>query len=191
MKKGMRVKMPSKIGISGAPGTGKTSVARALASLLKYELIEINELADKHGFYEGYDDARGCYILDMEKVCNYINHMNKNIVVEGHTAHLCKLDVVIILRCDPEILAKRLRERGWSDEKIRENVEAEILDIITQEAVRVNETVYEIDTTHKRAQEIAREIVRILSESEVAKKYAAGSVCWEEYFEKLAGGDVA
>ena len=35
---------------------------------------------------------------------------------------------VIVLRCHPRVLEKRLRRRGWKDVKVRENVLAEILD---------------------------------------------------------------
>jgi adenylate kinase len=40
-----------------------------------------------------------------------------------------------VLRCDPRILEKRLRNRGWNEKKIQENVLAEVLDICLSEAI--------------------------------------------------------
>jgi broad-specificity NMP kinase len=35
---------------------------------------------------------------------------------------------VLVLRCDPRILASRLRAKGWNASKVRENALAEMLD---------------------------------------------------------------
>ncbi|MFH0836997.1 MAG: hypothetical protein V1870_02620, partial [Candidatus Aenigmatarchaeota archaeon] len=37
------------------------------------------------------------------------------------------------MRCDPFVLKKRLKKRGWSAKKINDNILTEVLDIIPAE----------------------------------------------------------
>ena len=50
-----------------------------------------------------------------------------------------------------ELLQKRLEQKGWKKEKIRENVDAESIDVILCEAVEFfnKEDIFEINTTKK------------------------------------------
>ena len=61
----------------------------------------------------------------------------------------CPCDLVIILRCRPDILKSRLVKRGYRGEKIQENVEAEALDVILVETLEIHPPghILEIDTT--------------------------------------------
>ena len=59
--------------------------------------------------------------------------------------------MTIVLRCNPKILRERLDSRDYTEEKIRENMEAEALNIITEEAIEIygEKNVFELDTTNK------------------------------------------
>ena len=130
-----------KISISGTPCSGKTEVSKLLSKRLNYELIQVNELAKKLDAYIGYDKKRECKILDMDKLKKEINKIKGDVIIEGHTSHLFSVDVVVILRCDPEVLKKRLEKRYPSNpSKVQENLEAEILGVITSEAVMNNKS---------------------------------------------------
>ena len=74
------------------------------------------------------------------------------------------VDKVIVLRTDPEELEKRLWRKGWWWEKIRENVEAEILSVCTHNAIEAfgEDRVYEVDTTSKTIDQVIDEILDIL-----------------------------
>ena len=55
---------------------------------------------------------------------------------------------MIILRCRPEILEKRLDSRKYSDAKIHENLEAEALGVCSAESLEIyKNNVYELDVT--------------------------------------------
>jgi adenylate kinase len=43
-------------------------------------------------------------------------------------------DLVVILRTDNSILYKRLQKRGYNSKKITENVQSEIMQVVTDEA---------------------------------------------------------
>jgi len=72
--------------------------------------------------------------------------------------------IVFVLRCDPSILARRLRKRRWSQEKIRENVTAEILDycFINAYSYYAKKKVVQLDTSRssvKHSVSLARNIL--------------------------------
>lgn len=173
-----------KIAITGVPGTGKTEVSKLLSKELDYELIKINELAEKLNAYSGYDQERKCKILDMKKLKDEIEKLEKNIIIEGHTAHFFRVDLVIVLRCNPEVLKKRLRKRYPSNpSKIQENLEAEILGVITSEAIMENENVYEVETTNRKPEEVVEDILKIIKGGK--EEFKVGKIDWLKKYAHL------
>ncbi len=153
------------IAISGTPGTGKTKVAKELAKRLGWKLIELNKLAEDMSLYSGYDRKRKCKIVDIGRVKKEIEKIakvNKNLILESHYAHEMPCDFVVILRTNPGELRKRMKAKGWSREKIGENIEAEIMEVCKTEALEHGKNVLEIDTTGKKAERVAEEIAREL-----------------------------
>ena len=174
-----------KLSITGTPCTGKTQISKKLSERLGWKLISVNDLAKELNAYLGEDKRRNAKILDMKKIQDYLEKNENNVVVEGHTAHEIPCDIVVVLRCKPETLEKRLEEK-YPDklEKIKENVDAEILGVITSEAVRRNEKIYEVDTSKKTVDQNVDDIVKIINGN--AKDYKIGLIDWlEKYEEKL------
>ena len=182
------------VAITGTPGTGKTSVCKAFG----HEYVDLNSVIEEQGFYTGADRKRGCLIADLDKLEEYVRHnanAKKRLIIEGHLAHFLNPEVAIVLRANPSVLAERLKQKGFPPQKIKENVEAETLDVILAEAVELCGTVYEVDTSGKRIEEVAavvREIIDIEieggeEESESGRKkalmakYKPGSVDWTRY----------
>jgi hypothetical protein len=48
-------------------------------------------------------------------------------LIDGHLAHHLPVDALIVVRCEPSELEKRLSARGYSAHKIQSNVEVEML----------------------------------------------------------------
>ena len=142
------------VAVSGTPGTGKSVFARALADELDAQLIDLNALIEDKKIYTL--DEYGTKVANLrrmrEEFTSVLKGSRGSVVVEGLLAHLLPkrdLSHVIVLRSEPEVLERRLRARGYSKAKTRENVEAEALDIILWEAVQGHGIgkVYEIDAT--------------------------------------------
>ena len=58
-------------------------------------------------------------------------------VVDFHSAELFPerwFDLVLVLRCNTDVLYDRLTERGYSDKKRSENIECEIMQVVLEEA---------------------------------------------------------
>ncbi len=169
------------IGITGTPGTGKTS-----ASALIGGVVDLNELIKTEGLYRGIDEARDSLVADMDavydRVCGIARGGSGNLVVEGHLSHHVS-DSAIVLRLAPDELERRLMARGYSGVKISENALAEAVDVILVEAVDWCDMVYEIDTTGKTVEEVADAIRGILDAIDRGIEidgYGPGSVDWLE-----------
>ena len=153
------------IAVTGTPGTGKTEVAKALAKRLGWWYLSLNDLAEEEDLYKGYDKERMCKIVDLDRMKEEIHILgisHKNMVIESHYAHEMPCDVVVVLRTELSELRRRMVEKGWKEGKIKENLEAEAMDICKQEALELNKNVYEFDTTNKTPEEVAEEIEKVI-----------------------------
>lgn len=167
--------------ITGTPGAGKSTAALHLSKKTGFQLISINRIADASTLVG--TDKSGSKIVDIKKLSRKIKGMlKKNAIVEGHLSHLLSFgDIVIVLRINPKILKKRLEKKGFGKEKVRENLEAEALDVCLVESLERHENVYEIDTSEKKRSEVLADIISILRGD--VSKYMPGKVDWsEEYF---------
>ncbi len=149
------------IALTGTPGTGKTTIAKILED--RYRVIYLKNFEDVK---IAYDKSRDSYIVDIEKLKRKIKKLKgeERIIIEGHYSHDMPVDMVIVLRCHPDELRKRLEKRGYKDKKIRENIEAEAMNLITSEAIMKygKDKVFEIDTTGKSEKECAEEVIDII-----------------------------
>ncbi len=169
------------IGITGTPGTGKTS-----ASALIGGVLDLNELIKGEGLYRGIDETRDSLIADMDavydRVCGIAQGRSGNLIVEGHLSHHVS-DRAIVLRLAPDELEMRLMARGYPVAKISENALSEAIDVILVEAVDWCDAVYEIDTTGKTVEAVADAILAIIAMIDrgiVIEGYKPGSVDWLE-----------
>ncbi len=176
-----------RIALTGTPGTGKSTVA----ALLPCKIIDINALV-KGGLNLGIDPERGCLEADMEGLERRLDELDDMgdmdnmdgtdaadiTIIEGHISHYFT-NSAIVLRLDPKELKKRLQARGYSEKKIRENLEAEALDAILIEAVEFCDRVDEIDTTGFSPAEAADLVVEII-QGKIRRP--PGQVSWLEDF---------
>ncbi|MFA6048542.1 MAG: AAA family ATPase [Candidatus Micrarchaeia archaeon] len=121
-----------KLAITGTPGTGKTTLAKALAAKLGCTLLDVNKIAVENKLYKK-EKGTPEKIVDLKKLAAKIHAIAKKekaFIAEGHLA--CEFyipaDCVVVLRCNPDTLEKRLQKREYSAKKIEENVMAEMLD---------------------------------------------------------------
>ncbi len=129
-----------KLLITGVPGTGKTVVAKKLAEILNLTYINIGEFA-KHNF--DFPLEKGEIIIDETLVGEKLEEL-ENIIIDSHIPF--KADKAIILRCNPPILIERLKGRGYTKEKIKDNLLSEILDyeIYSAKELFSEENIYEV-----------------------------------------------
>lgn len=165
------------VAITGTPGTGKSATCAVLESR-GYVVIELDEVARREGFVVARDEVRGTDEVDVEALRDHLQIPVKIAFLKAHYSHWMNVNLVVVLRCRPSSLRSRLEARGWPSEKIRENVEAEAIDVITQEAVTRIAFVYEIDTTSRTPAQTADTVLEILQGK--TKGHEPGSFDWSE-----------
>ncbi len=166
-----------KIAVTGTPGTGKTTVGRALHERYGLRVIDVNEVIRAHQYVDTYDSHRDCLVVDLTALCAH--RFQQNSILEGHLSHHLDVDRVIVLRTDPRALEERLMQRGFSSEKVKENVEAETLDVILVEAVALHDArVYELDST-SAPYETAQRACEIIHGDNL-ERFAPGRIDWTE-----------
>ena len=163
------------VAVTGTPGTGKTSSCEVLARR-GYAVVDLDEAARAGGFVVGRDEARQSDEVDVDALRENLRVPAKIAFLRAHYAHEMDVDLAVVLRCSPAVLRERLEARGWPPAKVRENVEAEAIDVITQQAVERLPFVYEVDTTARTPEETADVVLEILGGK--TRGYEPGSVDW-------------
>ncbi len=148
-----------RICVTGTPGTGKTVVGKALARELGYGFVEVNELAQRLRAVRGYDRKRESRIVGTKRMGPAVRRMER-VVLAGHFAHELPCDCIVVLRCGLPELRARLERRGWSERKVRENVEAELFGVVEEEARGKGKRMVVVDTTRKGAERVVKEVAR-------------------------------
>lgn len=167
------------IGITGTPGCGKTSIAELLRKKGHFVLDLKTTVAP---FVLEHDDVSDSDVVDVDAWADAFPYTDG--FVEGAFAHYLPCDKIIVLRCRPDILRERLAPRGYPEEKISENLEAEALDVILIETVEdfASEQIYEIDTTNTDRESVVMSIISFVKGETPA---SFGSLDWSEYIEDV------
>ena len=171
--------------MTGTPGVGKSTISKLLALRLGAVHMDLSELALREGLTLGWDEERETAIADIERLKalfeERVSASEHPFIVEGHYASDVvppdKATFVFVLRKDPWRLKRELESRGYSMEKVMENVEAEVLDVCLAEAVAAygEDSVSEIDVTDESAEAVVEKIVSIIGGS---KPTGVGKVDW-------------
>ncbi len=133
------------ITVSGVPATGKTTFSTRLCRHFNLYYLDVNQLIEKEGLCVGYDKKRDCRIIDEKKLVKIlIDNIKKlsednylGIVVDSHLSHLLPnsyVDLCVITSVGLKALKARLEKRGYSEKKVRENLDSQIFDICLAEA---------------------------------------------------------
>ena len=120
-----------RLGLSGTPGTGKTTIV-SLLETQGYNTVSLESLAEKYGCLGELDSLDNSKPIDMDRLYDELKTAwskdpDYSIIIDGHLSHQLPCDQVVILRCRPDILEIRLENRDYSKEKIRGNMEWELI----------------------------------------------------------------
>jgi adenylate kinase len=106
--------------------------------------LNVGDIVAAHKCYEGRDEALDTFVLDEDKLLDALEPMLNDARRNGHGAvmdyHSCEFfperyfDLVLVLQCTTDVLYDRLTQRNYSDLKRSENVTAEIMHVVLEEA---------------------------------------------------------
>ncbi|TFG04811.1 MAG: hypothetical protein EU536_03700 [Promethearchaeota archaeon] len=161
------------IGLSGTPGTGKTTIANILTGMLSALHLNLTEIAIQNDFILEDDLERNTKVADLDRIQQYltvqITSTSRNIIIEGHYADIIPdrlLTMLIILRTSPNVLEKRLIAKNFFAPKVLENLQSEILGSCTKAALDLHnkQKLYELDTSFQSPEDVAHQILRLIQE---------------------------
>jgi adenylate kinase len=168
--------------ITGNPGVGKHTSANIIAEKINAEIIDINYVAiDNNATGKNTDDLG--LDVDVKKLVRLLENLLKtkrDLVLVGHLApYVLKpagISLVAVLRRSPYELEKTLKKRGYSVDKVRENVASEILGTSLYDSLKTfgKRKVAEFDTTGKSPEETADEILAALQKKPKSKPKLLG-----------------
>ena len=173
------------IAITGVPGTGKSSVSKLLAEGGD-TVFDLNKTVFEHNFILGHDEERDSAEVDMDALSNFALALEgkdtRTIFLEGHVSHLLPVDLIIVLRCRPTVLKKRLEARDWSKGKVRENLEAEAMAVITHECLDSGIDTYEIDVSDIKVEDIMSSVLDIVRGDKDLENFRPGRI---DFFQEI------
>jgi adenylate kinase len=140
------IKLPN-ILVTGTPGVGKTSFSMLLTDNLNERLqncakqftyINIGKLITDKKLYTDWNKEFDVPEFDDDKVLDELEPLlaQGGIVLDFHSSSFLPeelIDLVVLIRCDNTILYDRLKARNYSDKKIKENIECEIMEVTSEE----------------------------------------------------------
>lgn len=148
--------------VTGTPATGKTTLCETLLSLsststppLPLQHLSINDIIKSNdSFHSGlYSSAQqtskdASLIITDDNLDLLMDHVSSpallddgnkgGFILDWHSSSgfaVRWIDLVVVLRChDTSVLYDRLVARGYGDEKVQENMDAEIFGVVGEEA---------------------------------------------------------
>jgi adenylate kinase len=156
------------IAITGSPGTGKKSIAPLVASALKLTCHSLNELAASNGAISEGEDGPEVDTIALRRAL--AGKVREPSVVYGHLVPQAfgsrSVSRAVVLRCEPSVLKARLTARGYPPAKVNQNVEAELIGLVSAEAYDAFgvEKTAEFDTSATTAKGAAKAILGLLRE---------------------------
>ena len=123
----------------------------------------MNDLAESYGLVSGKSG-----VVDTQKLRAKLHrYLPEKTVVYGHLLPYVvppgSVSMVVVLRCEPGVLKERLRLRGYPPQKIVENVEAELIGVVSSDTFDTygRAKTWEVDTTGASPIESASAVIEV------------------------------
>lgn len=125
--------------ITGTPGTGKTTTAEQAANTIGFKYVNVGDIVKEQECHEGKDNDFDAFILDEDKLIDVLEPImaQGGNIVDFHTCEIFPerwFDLVLVLRADTSVLFDRLKDRGYNEKKMTENMECEIMQVVLDAA---------------------------------------------------------
>lgn len=132
---------------------------------LKY--FSINDVAKERNCFAGYDDLRQSHIVDEDKLLDAIEEdlEQGGLIIDWHVCDIFPerlIDLVVVLRSSTDVLYDRLKARNYPESKMQENIDAEIMQVILDEAKSSYEEEIVIELNSDSIEQLEENVERIV-----------------------------
>jgi adenylate kinase len=133
--------------VTGTPGVGKTSLSILLTDQLNekfalqlstfnrtFQYINVGKLVVDKKLYKDWNEDFDVPEFDDNMIINELTDYipDGGYILDFHSSYFFPedwVDLVVLIRCNNTVLFDRLKERGYTEKKIKENIECEILEV--------------------------------------------------------------
>ncbi|ODV89092.1 hypothetical protein CANCADRAFT_17589, partial [Tortispora caseinolytica NRRL Y-17796] len=160
-------KLPNVL-ITGTPGTGKSLHCQMLIDGTDdtFKVLDVTHIVKDEKLSDGYDEERECLIVDSDKLANFLE---KDLEEGGKIIdwHVCDgfdselIDLVVVLRTDSESHYDRLKARNYKESKLQENLDAEIMGLVLEDAYNTYDKEQIVELTSNSIEDAESNIDRI------------------------------
>lgn len=128
----------------------------------------INQIAKERNCFSGYDDERQSDIVDEDKLLDAIEEdlERGGLIIDWHVCDLFPerlIDLVLVLRAATDRLYDRYKERGYAEAKLQENLDAEIMEVLLQEARESYEEEVVVELWSNEVDEMESNVERVVA----------------------------
>ncbi|KAJ2993346.1 hypothetical protein NUW58_g1871 [Xylaria curta] len=125
--------------VTGTPGVGKTTHCEILAERTGLRHVSVNQIVKDKDCHEGWDKEYHSWLVDEDRLLDALEEevADGGCIIDWHACDLFPerwIDLVVVLRVDTSTLYDRLKARKYPEKKLQENLDAEIMDVLLQEA---------------------------------------------------------
>ena len=172
----MDKKLPN-ILITGTPGVGKTSFAVLLQERLKeskgldFKNINIGKLVNEKKLYKNWNKEFDVPEFDDDMVNDELEPMlnEGGVILDFHSSGFLpedSINFVVLLRCNNTELYDRLAARGYSEKKITENIDCEIMEVTSEEVRESYKQDIILELKSEKIEDMENNLDKVISELE-------------------------
>ncbi|KAH8434716.1 factor activating pos9 [Aspergillus melleus] len=162
--------------ITGTPGVGKTVHCQQLAQDTGLQHLSINQIAKERGCFDTYDSELETWVVDEDKLLDAIEDeiLKGGYLIDWHACDLFPkswIDLVVVLRCpSTSVHYDRLSTRAYKQEKLQENLDAEIFGVLLEEAREAFDEEVVVELSSEQDDDVENNCARISTWIESWKK---------------------
>lgn len=167
-----KIEYKDNILVTGTPGVGKTSLAILLADEFKntlnkeFKVLNLGELVLKKKLYDNWNKDFDVPEFNESKIIEELEYLNDGgYIIDFHSACFLPEEwfkLIVILRCNNTELYDRLKGRGYNEKKITENIECEIMEMISDEVKENFDTSRILEVSNEKIEDMSININKII-----------------------------
>lgn len=149
--------------ITGNPGVGKHTITKEISKLMNLPIFDINEFAKNEKLFEMTTETNEVDVEILEKIIR--KKLVQPSLIVGHLApYVLSSDQIkkaIVLRKNPYELIPVYKNRGYSNEKIKDNIGSEVLGVIQYDAITKfgTDKTIQVDISNKSVEESTKKVL--------------------------------